>query len=213
MSRCHSELNGLFYRITFVRIDPRVLTVARCSAQSPIFVNVVFPGRFTTCLWPIESLRFRCILKPVHSSAKQRLSRLLKSITFWAPTWIVKKVQKPQIFTEGAIGTARATCRSPSDMAYASPCISLHIRVCRLSIRPLVAETSSREATRVELFRIFHQFRASILTCKPYDANSHFSSSCHALIMHPSDPVSQRGDASIRPLQTVQATRHGLGRT
>ena len=117
----------------------------------------------------------------------------------------MKNAQKPQIFTECAIGTARATRRSSSDTAYASPCISLHIRVCRLSIGPLVAETSSREATRVErFFRIFHQFRASILTCKPYDANSHFSSSCHALIMHPSDPVSRRGDASIRPLQTVQ---------
>ena len=54
------------------------------------------------------------------------------------------------------------------------------------------------------LFRIFHQFPASILTCKPYDANSHFSSSCHAHTMHRSGPVSRRGDASIRPLHTVQ---------
>ena len=106
-------------------------------------------------LWPKESLRFRCILKPAHSSAKLRLSRLLKSITFWAPTWIVKNVQKPQIFTEGAISTARVTCRSPSDMAYASPCISLHIRVCRLSIGPLVTEISAREATRPERFFAF----------------------------------------------------------
>ena len=117
----------------------------------------------------------------------------------------MKNVQKTQIFTEGAIGTARATRRSSSDTAYARPCISLHIRVCRLSIGPLVAETSSREATRVErFFAFFHQFRASILTCKPYDANSHFSSSCHALIMRPSDPVARRGDAPIRPLHTLQ---------
>ena len=121
----------------------------------------------------------------------------------------MKNVQKPQIFTEGAISTARVTCRSPSDMAYASPCISLDIRVCRLSIGPLVTEISAREATRAErFFAFFHQFRASILTCKPYDANLHFSSSCHALIIHPSDPVSRRGDTSIRPLQTVQIS-HG----
>ena len=63
-----------------------------------------------------------------------------------------ENAQKPQIFTECAIGTARATRRSSSGTAYASPCISLHIRVCRLSIGPLVAETSSREATRVERF-------------------------------------------------------------
>ena len=156
-------------------------------------------------LWPKESLRFRCILKPAHSSAKQRLSRLLKSITFWAPTWIVKNVKKTQIFTEGAISTARVTCRSPSDTTYASPCISLRNRVCRMSIGPLVTEISAREATRAErFFAFFHQFRTSILTCKPYDSNSHFSSSYHALIMHPSDPVSQRGDGPIRSLQSVQ---------
>ena len=155
-------------------------------------------------LWPKESLRFRCILKPAHSFAKMRLSRLLKSITLWAPTWIVKNVQKAQIFTEGAISTARVTCRSPSDMAYASvpfsthPCLSLVNRtISHWDIGPGSDPSWA-------LFRIFHQFRASILTCKPNDANSHFSSSCHALIMHPSDPVSRRGDASIRPLQTVQ---------
>ena len=54
------------------------------------------------------------------------------------------------------------------------------------------------------LFRIFHHFCTLILTCKPYDANSHVSSSCDALIMHRSDPVFRREDASIRTLQTVQ---------
>ena len=117
----------------------------------------------------------------------------------------MKNAQKPQFYTECAISTARATRRSSSDTAYASPCISPRIRVCRMSIGPLIAEISARKATRAErFFAFFHHFRASILTCKPYYANSHFSSSCHALIMHPSDPVARRGDAPIRPLHTVQ---------
>ena len=134
---------------------PGVLTVARCNRHKVRFLSMsCFPVDLQHVMAK-KRLRFRCILKPAHSYAKLRLSRLLKSITFWAPTWIVKNVQKPQIFTEGAISTARVTCRSPSDMAYASPCISLHIRVCRLSIGPLVTEISAQEATRPERFFAF----------------------------------------------------------
>ena len=46
--------------------------------------------------------------------------------------------------------------------------------------------------------------KKTLKNCKPYDANSHFSSSCLAVIMHPSDPISRRGDASIRSLQIEQ---------
>ena len=66
-----------------------------------------------------------------------------------------EKCPKTQIFNEGAISTAHVTCRSPNDMAYASPCISLHICVCRLSIGPLVTEISAREATRADRFFAF----------------------------------------------------------
>ena len=89
------------------------------------------------------------------SPAKLRLSHLLKSISFWATTWIVKNAQKPQTFTEGAISTARATRRSSSDTTYASPCIYLRIRVCHMSIGPLVAEISAWEPTRAERFFAF----------------------------------------------------------
>ena len=66
-----------------------------------------------------------------------------------------EKRQKPQIFTEGAISTARATRRSASGTTYASPCISLHIRVYPMSIGPLVTEISARESTRAERFFAF----------------------------------------------------------
>ena len=66
-----------------------------------------------------------------------------------------EKHKKSQIFTEGAIGTARATRRSSRCMTYASPCIFLHIRVCRLLIGSLVTEILAREATRAERFFAF----------------------------------------------------------
>ena len=31
----------------------------------------------------------------------------------------------------------------------------------------------------------FHLFKDSFLTCEPYGASLHFSSSCHALLLHP----------------------------
>ena len=168
-------------------------------------------------LWPKQSLCFRCILKSVHSSAKLRLSHLLKSISFWVPTWIVKNAQKSQIFTEGAISTARATHRSSSDTAYASPGISLRNRVCRLSIGPLVAETSSRETTRVErFFAFFAIFAPRFLHVNPMTQIRTFPARATRSSCTPATPL-----LDVEMPQFVlytlckfhPATRHGLGCT
>ena len=53
-------------------------------------------------------------------------------------------------------------------------------------------------------FDIFHTCRSSFLTCKPYEANWHFFSSCHALNMHPTAPVLLKGTSSIRVLHNVK---------
>ena len=168
-------------------------------------------------LCPKESLCFRCILKPAHSSEKLRLSRLLKSITFWAPTWIVKNVQKSQILTEGAISTARVTCRSPSDMAYASPCISLHIRVCRLSIGPLVTEISAREATRPErFFAFFTNFAPRFLHANPMTQIRTFPARATRSSCTPATPfldVEMPQFVLYKLCKFHPATRHGLGCT
>ena len=155
MGGYHSELNGLFYCIAFVCFDPRVLTVARCNRHKVRFLSI-------SCL-PVDLQHAMAKRKPV-------FSMYLEAGTFFCKTAFVappevdhllstnlnrEKCQKPQIFTEGAITTAHVTCRSLSDMSYASPCISLHIRVCRLSIGPLVTEISAREATRAERFFAF----------------------------------------------------------
>ena len=156
MGRCHSELNGLFYCIAFVCIDPRVLTVARCNRHKVRFLSI-------SC-FPVD-------LQHVMAKRKPAFSTYLEVGTFFCKTAfatppkvdhlrstnesIVKNVQKPQIFTEGAISTARATRRSPSGMTYVSPCISLHIRVCRLLIGSLVTEILAREAIRAERFFAF----------------------------------------------------------
>lgn len=52
---------------------------------------------------------------------------------------------------ESAPSIARDTRHSPNHYAFASPVHSLHIRVCPVSIGPLVVEISDREPTRVLL--------------------------------------------------------------
>ena len=155
MGGYYSEMNGLFYCIAFVCIYPRVLTVARCNRHKVRFLSM-------SC-FPVDLQHLMAKRKPVFSMYLEADTFLCKT-AFIAPPKVDhllstnlnrEKCQKAQIFTEGAINTARITCHSPSDMAYASPCISLHIRVCRLSIGPLVTEISARKATRAERFFAF----------------------------------------------------------
>ena len=117
MGGYHSELNGLFCCIDFVCIDPKVLTVARWNRHKVRF-------------YPIRC--FLIDLQRVMVKRKSVFSMYLEVGTFFCKTAFVtpptvdhllstnlnrEKCQKPQIFTEGAISTARATHRSSSDTA------------------------------------------------------------------------------------------------
>ena len=160
MGRYHAELNGLFYCIAFVCIDPRGFTVTRCNRHKVRFLSI-------SC-FPVDLQHAMAKRKPV-------FSMYLEAGTFFCKTAFVTPLEVDHLLSTNLnrekypknhkfslkvpSAHARVTCRSPGDMAYASPCISLHIRVCRLSIGPLVTEISAREATRAERsFAFFTNF-------------------------------------------------------
>ena len=147
---------------------PGPVALFRTPALNPDPKKVIRAGKLSPFLaisfFPVDLQHVMVKRKPVFSMH-------LKVGTFFCRTAFVtppkvdhllttnlnreKRPKKTQIFTEGAISTSRATRRSSSDTTYASPCISLHIRVYPMSIGPLVTEISARESTRAERFFAF----------------------------------------------------------
>ena len=74
MGRCRSELNGLFYCIAFVCIDPRVLTVALCNRHKVRFLSI-------SC-FPVD-------LQHVMAKRKPAFSMYLEAGTFLCKTMFV----------------------------------------------------------------------------------------------------------------------------
>ena len=93
----------------------------------------------------IEWLSFRCILKPVHSSGKLRRFQTIKSHSLRVPTAILINGKKTRFLNESALGSARGARQYLTDPAFASPINYPPTRVDPMSIRPTVAELSSRD--------------------------------------------------------------------
>ena len=74
MGGYHSELNGLFYCIAFVRIDPRVLTVARWNRHKVRFLSISF--------FPVD-------LQHAMAKTKPLFSMYLEAGTFFCKTALV----------------------------------------------------------------------------------------------------------------------------
>ena len=126
--------------------------------------------------------------------------------------------QKRDFFNESASSSARDARQYLTDSAFASLVISLPTRVCPMSIGPGVAELSSRDGTHVCPILTFLTISSCTFPMLKQRGNRRFSSSCHAPVLHPSDPVSRRRSSSIRSLQNVQISagyrqRFGLGMT
>ena len=126
--------------------------------------------------------------------------------------------QKRDFFNESASSSARDARQYFTDSAFASLINSLPNRVCPMSIGPAVAELSSRDGTHVCPILTFLTISSCTFPMLKQRGNRRFSSSCHAPVSHPSDPVSRRRSSSIRSLQNVQISagyrqRFGLGMT
>ena len=112
--------------------------------------------------------------------------------------------QKRDFFTESAISCARGARQYLTDSAFASSINSLPTRVCPMPIGPAAAELSSRDGTHVCPILTFLTISSCIFPMLKQRRNWRFSSSCHAPVLHLSDPVSRRESSSIRSLQNVQ---------
>ena len=126
--------------------------------------------------------------------------------------------QKRDFFNESASSSARDARQYFTDSAFASLINSLPTRVCPMSIGPAVAELSSRDGTHVCPILTFLTISSCTFPMLKQRGNRRFSSSCHAPVLHLSDPVSRRESSSIRSLRRVQISagcgqRFGLGVT
>ena len=126
--------------------------------------------------------------------------------------------QKRDFFHESASRSVRDARQYFTDSAFASLVISPPTRVCPMPIGPAVAELSSRDGTHVCPILTFLTISSCIFPMLKQRRNWRFSSSCHAPVLHPSNPVSRRRSSSIRSLQNVQISagcgqRFGLGMT
>ena len=155
MGGYHSELNGLFYCIAFVRIDPRVLTVARWNRHSQIFANTVFSDRFRACYGQKKACVFdaswsRYIL--LQNFVRHTSLRRLHS-EYQLESWKTPKSHKFSLKVPSALYVPRAAHQvTRHTLARA---FLYAIGVCRLSIGPLVTEISAWESTRAERFFAF----------------------------------------------------------
>ena len=126
--------------------------------------------------------------------------------------------QKRDLFNESASSSARDARQYLTDSAFASLINSLPTRVCPMPIGPAAAELSSRDGTHVCPILTFLTISSCTFPMLKQRGNRRFSSSCHAPVLHLSDPVSRRESSSIRSLQNVQISagcgqRFGLGVT
>ena len=125
---------------------------------------------------------------------------------------------KRDFFNESASGSARDARQYLTDSAFASLINSLPTRVFPMPIGPVVAELSSRDGTHVCPILTFLTISPATFPMLKQRRNRRFSSSCHAPVLHLSDPVSRRESSSIRSLRRVQISagyrqRFGLGVT
>ena len=126
--------------------------------------------------------------------------------------------QKRDFFNKSASSSARDARQYFTDSAFASLINSLSTRVCPMPIGPAVAELSSRDGTHVCPILTFLTISSCTFPMLKQWGNRRFSSSCHAPVSHPSDPVSRHASSSIRSLRRVQISagcgqRFGQGMT
>ena len=126
--------------------------------------------------------------------------------------------QKRDFFHESASSSARDARQHLTSSAFASLINYLPTRVCPMPIGPAAAELSSRDGTHVCPILTFLTISSCTFPMLKQRGNRRFSSSCHAPVLHPSDPVSRRESSSIRSLRRVQISagnrqRFGLGVT
>ena len=100
--------------------------------------------------------------------------------------------QKRDFFNESASSSARDARQYLTDSAFASLINSLPTRVFPMPIGPAVAELSSRDGTHVCPILTFLTISPATFPMLKQRGNRRFSSSCHAPVLHPSDPVSRR---------------------
>ena len=117
---------------------------------------------------------------------------------------IVKNDPKTRFFNESAFSRARGVRNHQIHIPFASSIICLPTRVCPMPIGPAVAEQSSRDGTHVCPILTFLTISSCTFPMLKQRGNRRFSSSCHAPVSHPSDPVSRRRSSSIRSLRRVQ---------
>ena len=101
-----------------------------------------------------------------------------------------------------AVHVARNT--PPTRTAFASPINSLPTRVDPMSIRPTVAELSSRDRTHVGHILTFPTIPSNRFPMLRRPGNCRFSRSRHAHVSHPSEPVPRLTSGPQRPLGRVQ---------
>ena len=101
-----------------------------------------------------------------------------------------------------AVHVARTT--PPTRTAFASPINSLPTRVDPMSIRPTVAELSSRDRTHVGHILTFPTIPSNRFPMLRRRRNCRFSRTRHAPVLHPSEPVPRLTSGPQRHLGRVQ---------
>ena len=112
--------------------------------------------------------------------------------------------EKRDFFNESALGSARGAHQYLTDPAFARPINSPPTRVDPMSIRPTVAELSSRDRSHVGHILTFSTIPSNRFPMLRRRGNCRFSRTHHAPVLHPSEPVPRLTSGPQRPLGRVQ---------
>ena len=103
---------------------------------------------------------------------------------------ILKMTKKRPFLSQGASSVARAIRLSTNLIRFSSPINSQLIRVFHVPIGLLAAQISARDHTRVSPFFRFRETSLAAFPMLKQWRKKRSSGSCHALPLHPIDPVS-----------------------
>ena len=112
--------------------------------------------------------------------------------------------KKRDFLNESALGSARGARQYLTDPAFARPINSLPTCVDPISIRPTVAELSSRDGTHVGHILTLPTIPSNRFPMLRRRGNCRFSRTRHAPVLHPSEPVPRLNTGPQRHLGRVQ---------
>ena len=190
MGGYQSVLNGLYYHTTFVAIHRRISTLAQCNhRKTPIINNVPFPRRFS----PSNTLQNASIVYPRKDGTFPSKIALVSSLHLSpSPSTNINREKRQKSFNFQQKCHWQCTCHAPVTKRHSirQP-NQLSPHWCWSHVDPT---RGSRDISPgldpcFALFAFLRHFHHQLSHVKA-TGKTRFCITCHALIMHPTDPKS-----------------------